>query len=60
MSVYVGKAVHHFTVDKSTFSSSVAEYVVITLRIHGVDATVLSIYIRPGVSWDPRELLGVH
>lgn len=58
---YAPKAANYFAVDLSAFSSDVAEYeyAATTLRVHGVGATVVFIHIRPGVSCDPRKLVGV-
>lgn len=36
-----------------------AEYIAVTIKHHSVDATVASVYARPGVTFDPMELIQV-
>lgn len=59
-SIYVRRSLYHCPVNLDSLSSRVAEYVAVTLRVQEVDVTVLSIYVRPGVHWDPRELIQVR
>lgn len=58
--IYVRRTLYHSAVNLHMCSSKAAEYAALTLRVHGVKAAVLSIHVRPGVSWDPRELLQVR
>lgn len=43
-----------------TLTCKAAEYATVTLRVHEVDVTVVSIYMCRGVPWDPRKLLQVR
>lgn len=48
----------HNHVDLSAFSSHSAEYVAATIRVRGVEFTVVSVYVAPGstADWDARIL----
>lgn len=59
-SLYIRKDIDHSPLHLDAFTSEAAEYAAVTLRVHGVDATVVSIYVRPGTTWDPRELIQVR
>lgn len=48
---------YHSVVNVDIFLCDAAECAAITLKVHGMDATVMFIYTRPEVSPDPRELL---
>lgn len=56
----VRKTMYHTALNLAVFSPMAAEYAAVTLRVHGVDASVIPSYVRPGVPRDPRELLQVH
>lgn len=56
---YLGirKGIYHSTVKIDMFTSEAAEYVTVTPRVHRVGVTVVSIFVGPETTWDPRELI---
>lgn len=60
VSAYVRKGICHFHIDLSVLSSDIPEYTCHNTPNLRVDATFVSVYVRPSVSLDPREPFQVH
>lgn len=59
-SLYIRKHVCHSAVTLDVFTSEHFKYADIALRVHGNDASVVSISVRPVAPWDHREFIQVR
>lgn len=55
-SLYVRASLQQLVVDLNDLCSDVAEYVGVTVRLGACETTVVSVYVRPGVNWDPDAI----